>query len=407
MRWTRVISLVAGITLLVIGLAALLGRRAEVRNERDQRLASSAELVTARLDATVARITAALAVATPETPVDLLADALAMPVCAVDDDGAGACSSTSFDLAPDAAVTAAIDAASGQPAPVVLVAPPPGDDGPPGVLVAVDQGERALLAAAALDTADLPGDTSAMLVPVAGEPLLRARTAGDVRAYAAPSLVEFEDGPWAVRTTTHDAVRLTNDERWLIGAQLAVGAVLAALALGGIVAEHRSLHRRATTDALTRLPNRAEFERRATEVLARLRRDGGSACLLVIDLDQFKIVNDTVGHDAGDRALVAAAERLRDAVRGSDVVGRWGGDEFVVLLPGVADPRAVPARAAMIANAIAAAPPIAGYELTASIGASLFPAHGTSLDVLIRTADRAMYAAKVRGVPHHLADTAL
>jgi diguanylate cyclase (GGDEF)-like protein len=242
-------------------------------------------------------------------------------------------------------------------------------------------------------------------VPATGAPLLRAHPVGDRRAYTTPSAVEFEDGSWAVRATTDATIRLADDEPWLTGTQIAVGAVLAALALGGIWADHRSLQRRATTDALTRLPNRSEFERRANEVLARLRRDGGSACVMVVDLDRFKVVNDTAGHAAGDQALIAAAERLRAVVRSSDVVGRWGGDEFVVLLPGVADLRAVPERAATIAGAIAAVPPIGGYELTASVGAALFPAHGTSLDVLLRTADRAMYAAKVQGVPHHLAES--
>ena len=271
MRFMRVISLVAGITLLGIGLAALLGRRAEVARERDQRLEANADLVTVELDAAIARIVAAMAVATPDTAVDLLADALAMPVCAVAEDGAWTCSATSFDLAPDDAVTAALGAAAGQPAPVVFVAPRPGGDAPAGVLVAADQGDRTLLAAATLETGDLPAGTSATLVPAMGEPLLRAHTVGDARWYATPSLVEFEDGSWAVRTSTRAAVRLTTDERWLIGAQLAVGAVLAALALGGILADHRSLHRRATTDALTGLANRAEFERRATEVLTRAR----------------------------------------------------------------------------------------------------------------------------------------
>ena len=88
--------------------------------------------MTVELDAAIARIVAAMAVATPDTSVELLADALAMPVCAVAEDGAATCSATSFDLAPDDAVTAALDAADGQPAPVVFVAALPGADAPGG-----------------------------------------------------------------------------------------------------------------------------------------------------------------------------------------------------------------------------------------------------------------------------------
>ena len=132
MRFMRVISLVAGITLLGSGWPRCSAGAPRSARERDQRLEASADLVTVELDATIARIAAAMAVATPDTSVELLADALAMPVCAVAEDGAGTCSATSFDLAPDDAVTAALDAAEGQPAPVVFVAALPGRDAPGG-----------------------------------------------------------------------------------------------------------------------------------------------------------------------------------------------------------------------------------------------------------------------------------
>ena len=404
-RFLRVASLVAGVVVLVMAVAGIVGRRADRSIERDRQLETAAEHVVGRIDADLARVSAALQVATPDTTARDLADALGRGVCSVAD-GEPSCSAEQIAGVPALAVAAALLAANGQADPVAVVATTPSAPAGPaiGVLVAVDHGVRHLVVAVPVDTSALVGATTAELVAVGGAPLFRSVTVDGVRRYAAGSMVEFDDGPWAVVATTPAAVHLTSDERWLLGTQLVIGALLAALALGAMVVDHRLLERRAAIDGLTRLPNRAEFERRAREMLARLGRSNGRACLMVIDLDHFKAVNDTAGHDAGDRVLVGAADRLQHAVRESDLVGRWGGDEFVVLLPGVQDARAVPERARTIAAALAAAPAIGGRELSASVGAALFPLHGTGLEELLRNADRAMYAAKVQGVPHHVAD---
>ena len=161
-------------------------------------------------------------------------------------------------------------------------------------------------------------------------------------------MVEFEDGPWAVRVTAADDIRLTTEERWLIGAQLAVGA-------GAGDAGARWDARRAPGAAPSGNDRRAHRAARTVpsssagpvELLARLGRDGGRRLPDGHRPRPLQGVNDTVGHEAGDRVLVAAADGLRQAVRESDLVGRWGGDEFVVLMPGIGDARAVRDRAAI------------------------------------------------------------
>ncbi|MEP6296279.1 MAG: GGDEF domain-containing protein, partial [Ilumatobacter sp.] len=122
---------------------------------------------------------------------------------------------------------------------------------------------------------------------------------------------------------------------------LTLGSVLLLLAGWTVLLEGRQLEKRASTDELTGLVNRREFERISEEAIDMADRFNTGLCVMVIDLNGFKQVNDTLGHQFGDLVLAACAERLVEAVRDTDVVGRWGGDEFVILLPGLAERTAV------------------------------------------------------------------
>lgn len=152
-------------------------------------------------------------------------------------------------------------------------------------------------------------------------------------------------------------------------------------------------------DMLTGLPNRFLFHQRADEAIAGARRDGKPLALLFLDLDRFKFVNDTQGHEAGDRLLQEVAGRLRACVRGSDTVGRLGGDEFLVLLREVAKPEDAAIVARKIIAAIGEPVEIGGVEarVGCSIGIALLGENEATLDSLLRAADTAMYAAKDAG----------
>lgn len=156
-------------------------------------------------------------------------------------------------------------------------------------------------------------------------------------------------------------------------------------------AEHLASH-----DALTGLPQRALFVDRLRQALATARRHGGLVAVLYVDLNGFKRVNDTLGHDVGDRLLVGVAERLSGAVRASDTVARFGGDEFVVLGERIETPADARAIAASLRRALAAPISIGRYRLRArpSIGIALSPNDGTRVDDLLRKADGAMYRDK-------------
>jgi diguanylate cyclase (GGDEF)-like protein len=153
-------------------------------------------------------------------------------------------------------------------------------------------------------------------------------------------------------------------------------------------------HHLALHDALTGLPNRTMF-REQLQVAAKRTPNGGFAVLL-LDLDKFKEVNDTLGHHNGDRVLVAVARRLRDSVRPADIVARLGGDEFGILLEGVLTPVDATALAQRLLDALTAPFSVQdlSLEVGASIGIALFPLHGNDVDTLIQRADVAMYEAK-------------
>jgi len=155
----------------------------------------------------------------------------------------------------------------------------------------------------------------------------------------------------------------------------------------------------ATHDALTELPNRVLLEDRLVQAIAHARRQGLHLGVLFLDLDNFKKINDGLGHAAGDVLLKAVAERLSACVRLGDTAARWGGDEFVVLLESLPRPESVAEVADKIRTAFSQPFWVAGQALyvTFSMGISLYPRDGASGDSLLQHADAAMYRVKARG----------
>ncbi len=156
----------------------------------------------------------------------------------------------------------------------------------------------------------------------------------------------------------------------------------------------------ARSDALTGLPNRVSLSAHLAEILNGALGEAGCA-VFFLDLDGFKDVNDSLGHDVGDVLLRYVAQRLESALDDGTILARWGGDEFVIVLPAVSDPGAVSAFALKVSDLFTQPFFVEGYELAiaASIGISLFPGDGTDANVLIRNADTAMYKAKERYAP--------
>jgi diguanylate cyclase (GGDEF)-like protein len=196
------------------------------------------------------------------------------------------------------------------------------------------------------------------------------------------------------RLSTHQAAQMLEANEQLV--------VTALRSQAESLAASQALHdanRSAELDPLTRLPNRALLVDRFAQAIAAARRRSAGLALLFLDLNDFKHVNDTLGHAAGDLVLQKVALRLGQAVRAADTVSRHGGDEFVILLTEVSQPADAEQIAAKLLSALAE-PCAVGNQvlrLTACIGISLFPGDGSDVKTLIDRADAAMYRAKRLG----------
>lgn len=181
------------------------------------------------------------------------------------------------------------------------------------------------------------------------------------------------------------------------------GAVASVLGIGRDISEKMQhlelieslLH----TDPLTQLANRRALQQQSAGILASAERHGRRVGVLVVDLDQFKAINDGIGHSAGDALLTEIAARMRNCLRANDLLVRLGGDEFVVIAPDMDAAEQVGAISVKLHAALAAPVVLSARDvrITASIGVAVYPQDGTTLEVLLAHADTAMYAAKRAG----------
>jgi len=212
----------------------------------------------------------------------------------------------------------------------------------------------------------------------------------------------------AGRRSYHEDMRITRRDGVSVQVEVRCSDLRGESTVGGLVLTWRDvtgqhqleeeLKHRAFHDALTGLPNRLLFQDRAARGLVATRRGGTTAGVLFVDLDDFKIVNDTMGHGVGDELLVAAGTRLSSVVRDSDMAARLGGDEFAVLVEGVADSAAVDAFAERIVTAFGQPFALADGSVlsTATVGVATTQ-DSADVDELLRHADLALYAAKAAG----------
>ena len=221
----------------------------------------------------------------------------------------------------------------------------------------------------------------------------------NVPAYLRSDLV-FQASSAAVLLGFAPTVVVAADyDLWLIPL---LGLPIAYIYRGGrdaVYLEYQALH-----DSLTDLPNRALFRDRVEQAINIARRSGRSVAVMIVDLDRFKEVNDTLGHRHGDTLLRQIGPRLTGALRESDTIARLGGDEFGILIPELATPETSAVVAEKLLGALQTPFPIQGLslEIGASAGIACFPEHGDDVDRLLQRADVAMYRAKAERSGHEI-----
>lgn len=208
---------------------------------------------------------------------------------------------------------------------------------------------------------------------------------------------EAKDVKAALEAGADDCVRKPIDQMEL-ASRIRAGARISHLQ-ADLLAAQEAFRTQAARDPLTGLPNRLLFGDRLSEKLKRAKRLNTGLAVLFLDLDQFKLVNDTLGHGAGDRLLQAVAERLQASLREMDTIARMGGDEFTMILTDFTDEQAPAIVAGRVLATLSRPFVVDRHEhfVTGSMGISTYPADGEDAETLVRNADVAMYRAKELG----------
>ncbi|HJX09744.1 MAG TPA: diguanylate cyclase [Candidatus Binatia bacterium] len=220
----------------------------------------------------------------------------------------------------------------------------------------------------------------------------------------------IETGREELRQLETREVTRIHDQNWS-SALLGMAGLWTGLALLGLYREtghliragidaEQTIRQLSLCDPLTGLANRRFLSENEKHLIAGAKRSGKQMAVLAVDLDDFKAVNDRYGHAAGDAVLVAAAERMKQLLRKSDVIARFGGDEFVIVLGQIADAEAAREVASRVVESLSQPIPLAGggtAHIGASVGIAMRCANGETLNELLKKADAALYAAKRDG----------